>query len=182
MADVPAYVPPNFTTADMPRSGTISNSSASPFVIPPALFGAQITADINQGSESGFYIPIGVAPPPPPDPPAVSGFNPALASAISSVQPITFSVTALNGLLRAIVAVSFPHIGIYEIIHDGDAFNAEAYPDELGNVRTPITGGFTFTVLRKEGWPASPHIVPMAFDAYGQLNPITSVTYAWTLV
>lgn len=166
----------------MPRSGTISNSSASPFVIPPAFFAAVTTADINQGAESGFYIPIGVAPPPPPAPPAVSGFNPPVASAITKVQTLTLSVSGLNGLVRALVAVSFPNIGLYEIAHDGDAFNAERYPADLGNLRTVIPGGYTFTILREQGWPASPHVVVMAFDPYGQLNPITSVTYAWTLV
>lgn len=112
--------------------------------------------------------------------PVVSNFSPAVSSAVSKAEAITFDVTSAD-LSRVIVAVNFPGYKLYEVAHDGDAFSP-IYPEAVGNTRVPISGGYRYTILRKEGWPASPRIVPMAFDTSGGVNPISSVTYAWTLV
>jgi len=118
--------------------------------------------------------------------PTLSGWNPPLGSAVSKRQTISFTVTptAPNDLLpmrRVLLLASFPPLNLYEVVHDGDAFS-QAYPTSLGNVRTANGLGFDFTVLREEGWPASPRFIPVAVDVYGAITPITNVVYAWTLV
>jgi hypothetical protein len=124
-----------------------------------------------------------VAPPAPTAPPVVAGFSPSLASPIGSITPLSFMVqpVAPATLQRVIVLVSFPMMSTYEVAHDGAAFS-ESYPLRLGNSRTVVGDAVYFTLLRKEGWPASPRIIPMAVDEYGNMNPVDSVIYAWTLV
>jgi hypothetical protein len=100
---------------------------------------------------------------------------------VQKTQTITLSTTGTGGLTRAILAAQYPNIGLYEIIHDGDSFTSR-YPPTLGNVRTAISGGYTFTVLRQEGWPASPRLLVFAADHYGQFNDVSGTNYAWTLV
>ncbi len=112
--------------------------------------------------------------------PTVESFSPAVGAVLQSTTPVSFTVLATD-LLRTVVGVSFPGFNLYDVAHDGDAFS-EAYPPELGNTRVAVTGGFRYTLLRKGGWPFSPRVVPMAFDEYGGVNPISSEVYAWTLV
>lgn len=113
--------------------------------------------------------------------PTVSNFSPPVASAISSKQVIEFDVTdTLTPLERVVVLVSYPNLRRYEVAHDGDALGPN-YSNSFCQ-RTPITNGFHYALFRDEGWPSSPRIVPMAFDVNGNVNPITSVIYAWTLV
>jgi hypothetical protein len=113
--------------------------------------------------------------------PVVGGFSPAVGTAVSQTQGITFTITDAAGFGRIVVLAQFPNIKVYEVVHDGDAFS-QRYPASVGNVKTAIANGFSFTVLRQEGWPASPKLVPMGVDTSGNLNPISSVNYAWTLV
>lgn len=113
--------------------------------------------------------------------PVVGGFSPAVGGAVSQTQGITFNITDAAGFNRIVILAQFPNIKMYEVIHDGDAF-AQRYPASVGNVKTVIANGFSFTVLREEGWPASPKLIPMGVDTSGNLNPISSVNYAWTLV
>lgn len=118
--------------------------------------------------------------------PTLSGWSPATGTAIGKETPISLEVqpTAPNdgvAMRRVMLLASFPTLGMYEVVHDGDSFS-QAYPAALGNVRTANGFGFTFTVLRKEGWPASPRLVPVAVDVYGAINPISPVVYGWTLI
>ncbi len=111
----------------------------------------------------------------------VVNFDPATATAIRAVEPITFDVVdTLASLQRVVVLVSFPNLNLYEVAHDGDALGP-VYRNSFCT-RTPITNGFRYTLLRDSGWPSSPRVVPMAFDAGGGVNPISNVIYAWTLV
>lgn len=126
-------------------------------------------------------LPPIYVPPPTPGAPTIQGFSPALPGPIDKLTPIGLTVLSEAGLERAVLAVSFPTLGLYEIIHDGDAFT-DRYPANLGNARVAVTDGFQYTVLRREGWPASPRLVPFAFDVDGQTNDITGTIYAWTLV
>lgn len=114
-------------------------------------------------------------------PPTVDSFNPALATAILPAQTLSFRVTLEATAQRVLVLVQFTQLEVYEVAHDGDAFS-QAYPAAQGNVRTLNGNLIDFTILRREGWPASPRVIPVAIDSNGNLNPITSVTYAWTLV
>ena len=120
----------------------------------------------------------------PPLAPAVTIISPANGGVVSSTTLIQLSATGPQNLVRVVMLVSFPNLNIYEVAHDGDSFSGR-YPAALGNTRSATTTpnpGFTFSLLRQGGWPASPRIIPCAFDAFGQLNPISSVIYAWTLV
>ena len=117
-------------------------------------------------------------------PPNLSGWSPALGTAITKKQVLSFSVQPAtpNPMRRVVLLVSFPQLNTYEVVHDGDGFTTANYPAALGNVRTAVGDGFTFSVLRVNGWPASPRLVPMAVDIDGAINPISSVSYAWTLL
>ncbi len=113
--------------------------------------------------------------------PVIGSFAPALGTSIGKRVPISFTVSQGTGLLkRVVIAVSFPTLKTYEIAHDGDSFSA-LYPAALGNALNPNGGNPIYTLLRQNGWPASPRIIPMAFAADGGLNPITSVNYSWAL-
>lgn len=120
------------------------------------------------------------------NPPVFSSWSPATGSAILKEDALSFSVqpSAPNdgeAMRRVMLLAHFPTLDLYEVVHDGDGFST-AYPAALGNVRTANGLGFDFTVLRKEGWPASPRLVPVAVDVYGAINPISSAIYAWTLI
>ena len=146
------------------------------------------TQTMNGFTATPQVVPLGIqnlpptyTPPPTPGAPTIEGLTPALPGPIDRTTLIGLTILSEAGLERAVLAVSFPTLGLYEIIHDGDAFT-DRYPANLGNARVAVTDGFQFTVLRREGWPASPRLVPFAFDVDGQTNDITGTIYAWTLV
>jgi hypothetical protein len=123
------------------------------------------------------------SPPPPDDPPEVGGFSPALGASIDARDVISFHVLPGPAALlqRVTIIFSFPLLGLTEVAFDGDSFT-QAYPATQGNARVANGDGWDFTILRKEGWPASPKVIPIAVDEFGNMNPIDSVNYAWTLV
>lgn len=127
-----------------------------------------------------YYVVSSLPGPPVVPPPSVAAFSPPLAAAIGPRQPLALEVTGTD-LQRVVLLVDFPGLNTYEVAHDGSTFSS-AYPARVGNTREAITDGFRFTLLRQEGWPASPRVIPMAFDSTGGLNPIDSVVYAWTLL
>lgn len=105
----------------------------------------------------------GPPPPPGPTPPVVGSFSPAVGSGITATTQLEFSVTDTSGdFTRIILVADFHMLGIREIIHDGYNFG----PSYRGphNLRTNITNGYRFTVLRTGGWPESPTIMPFAID------------------
>lgn len=112
--------------------------------------------------------------------PSVAGFSPALSSAIAKTTALSFQVTSVNSFSKILVFANFPNLGLYEVVHDDDAFSTN-YPSYLGNVKTAISGGFVFSVLRREGWPGSPQLVVVALASDGAVNAVSSVNYAWTL-
>lgn len=125
----------------------------------------------------------------PTDLPTVGSFDPAVGTAIGPQALLHFTVLPashqLDGspatLQRVMIFASFPGLNIYEVVHDGDAFSA-AYPAMLGNTRVANGNGYDFALLRQEGWPASVRLVPVAVDQFGNINPISSEVYAWTLI
>ena len=147
--------------------------------------------DFDTGFATLFDIPtLGRAmwslvgePPVPTDAPTVSGFSPALATAIGSRDTLRLSVLPAGAALlqRVTLLANFPLLGLTEVVFDGSAFT-QAYPAVQGNARAANGNGWDFTVLRKEGWPASPKLIPIAVDQFGNMNLIDSVNYAWTLV
>jgi hypothetical protein len=105
-------------------------------------------------------------------PPVIVGVSPAGGSSITSGTTLSFSVTDSNYPLRlAIVAVSLPTLGIYEIAHDGTAFGP-MYQGPANNrlSLSPASFGYSYTILRQGGWPASPTVVIFAVDTGGFLD------------
>lgn len=155
----------------------------APAALTPTVMTFKLTITDSKGFKDSTAVDVTLAAGlPAPLPPTIHDFDPANLTAIKGTSTLTFKATGPLGLARCHVAVEFPNLGIYEVIHDGDQFNADNYPVALGNVRATITGGFQFTVLRKQGWPASPRLIVTAFDPYGQFNDISGTVYAWTLV
>jgi hypothetical protein len=113
-------------------------------------------------------------------PPVVGNFSPVVTSAVGLTDTIAFDVTdSVNPFRRISVLVQFPNLKIYDVAYDGSAFG-NRYRSQF-NSKVPITNGFRFTLLREEGWPSSPRIVPIAISTVGDENPVESQTYAWTL-
>jgi hypothetical protein len=150
--------------------GDIAAGTAARIVAP----GDSLPSDYTGAMEAG----IGSSPA---GDPAVGNFSPALAAAVRKTDTISFDVTdALANLERVLVLVSYPNLNIYEMAHDGDS-RGPRYANTFCS-RVPITNGFRYTLLRDEGWPSSPRVIPMAFDVGGGVNLITGVIYGWTLV
>lgn len=99
----------------------------------------EILESFNRGFSSGIV-------------PTVTVVSPAVTEGISSTTPIVVDVTQATALISA----SFPGLSTYEVVHDGTSF-APAYA--ALSSRTAITGGFRYTLLRQQGWPASPRII-----------------------
>lgn len=101
-------------------------------------------------------------------PPEVGNLSPAPGTPITTTTPLAFDVTDDSGAFRRVLlAVAFTTgslAGVTELVHDGDAFVGHY---SVGCSRTPIAGGFRYTILRAGGWPASPTLRVFAFDRSG---------------
>jgi hypothetical protein len=121
------------------------------------------------------------APPTPEDPPVLSAFSPVVGAAIGTRDALRFTVQPVGGeLRRETIMVSFPLLGLTEVAFDGEAFT-KAYPAAQGNARVANGTGWDFTLQRTEGWPASPRLLPLVTDEFGNTNDVDSTNYAWTL-
>jgi hypothetical protein len=102
--------------------------------------------------------------------PYVFNITPTPATNLSSSQIIEFDVSDVDDdIHRILLAIEFPIAEIKEIVHDGDAFG----PMYQGvyNVRTAITGGYHFEILRDgAGWTESPTLTVYAIDNTGREN------------
>lgn len=103
-------------------------------------------------------------------PPSLTNFSPAFGNPIASTQVISFDVTDNSGFTRLIILhAGFPTLVGTEVIHDGETFSARNYSN-ISNTRTPITGGFHYTILRDGGWPSTLTLYPFAVDQSGNEN------------
>lgn len=116
------------------------------------------------------YVPPD--PPEPPDntPPEITNVSPPPGSPIAPGTPISFDVTDDSGSFRRVLVMvgygAGPLAGVTELCWDGDAFVGHYAAGTC--LRTPITDGFRFTVLRDgTGWPAGPILRAFAFDLSG---------------
>lgn len=136
----------------------------------PGDFAAGVSFEINSGSSvnpkrlSGYAQASGSAP----GTPAVGSISPTPDSVIGPSTPITFTLTDTVSIVAALVLAKFPQSGLYEVVHDGSAFSSNY---AAGSTRSPISGGWSYSVVRTGGWPSSPTIVPVAVDAGGGENP-----------
>lgn len=83
-------------------------------------------------------------------PPEIELVSPSEGSQPGTAQMV-FDVTDETGLGRVMIAARFTSGSAYEVVHDGDEF-APLY-SESPNDRTPITGGWRYTIRRRGGWP-----------------------------
>lgn len=96
--------------------------------------------------------------------PTVSMYSPTPGSGILRTQAIEFDVLDNSGVFRRIlVAVEFAGELRHELVHDGDAFVAPF----LNGVRTPIAGGFNYSIRRTGGWSSNPTVKVWAIDTSG---------------
>lgn len=119
-----------------------------------------------------LLLPPPPAPPPPPTPdttaPVVANVTPAANTEIEADTPVQFDVTDDSGEFHSLfVVASFPATGDQEVIHDGTTF-APRYV--ASSVRTVISGGFQYTVLRTGGWPNAPTIRVFPVDSSGNIS------------
>lgn len=102
--------------------------------------------------------------------PTITIVSPAEGSLLSRATPIVFTVVAAASVALRRVVVSVLRGGdiIEELIHDGISFTA---PYTGGsNVRSSITDGYQFTVLRIGGWRGSSITLRVvAVDVFGNL-------------
>jgi hypothetical protein len=100
-------------------------------------------------------------------PPVIANVTPPVSTVISSSQIISLDVTDnLWQLSDVLIMCRFSGTSLYEVVHDGNSFG----PMYLTSLRTPISGGYTFSVLRTGGWPTSPSIFAAAIDKSGNVN------------
>lgn len=106
--------------------------------------------DVNYAGAMVYLTQAGVISP------TYGSFTPAAGAALTAMTPITFDETGTYASLAFIVA-DFPELGIREVVWDGTAFGRQYQGPN--NSRTAISGGFTFSLLREGGWPASPTLL-----------------------
>lgn len=104
--------------------------------------------------------------PDPPDvtPPTTSNPQPAPGTPISTTTPVSIDVTDDSGAFRRVL-IAVELAGATEVAWDGDQWLGNYAGG--GSSRTPIAGGFRFTVLRDGGWTSSPTLRVFAFDLGG---------------
>lgn len=108
--------------------------------------------------------------------PLISGFSPAVASTILRTAHISFNVTDDINELSRVVIVAKHGSGETEVIWDGDAF-VDSY---TSSVRTPISLGYSFDLVRTGGWPHTGLTLRIiARDENG--NEATPLQYSWTV-
>lgn len=81
---------------------------------------------------------------------------------ISRSTPVTFTVTATGTISALWIAVAYSGVLHTELVHDGTAFLAPF--TNPANSKSSIAGGFTITLLRDGGWPATPRILTLGAE------------------
>lgn len=94
--------------------------------------------------------------------PHVSDFSPSPGTELQTDAPIAFNVVDDTGLRPVVVVVRYEDIGAADLAHDGADF-----VDTYEGTRTPIAGGFRYSLVRRGGWPAAPTIQVFAVDTAG---------------
>jgi hypothetical protein len=96
-------------------------------------------------------------------PPTIENFVPAVGTPLKRSDSIRFDVLDnVSSLRRAEIFVSLA--GETYVVHDGEKFRGQ-----FSNLstRTPIAGGFRFTVKRNGGWTSPPTFEVHAVDTSG---------------
>lgn len=99
--------------------------------------------------------------------PVISNMTPTPGTSINSNQVIEFDVTDDTGFTVLVLTLSVPSLGINEVIHSGLAFGVRYSGVE--NIRTPISFGYHYELVRDGGWPDDITIIPYVVDLEGQV-------------
>lgn len=140
-----------------PTSATVVATLVGAPVVGARIMSATNPAPDNQVAFLGvpFVVSAGT------NNPALSDVFPPTSTKILKTQPVSFSVTDPdNNLLRTLISARFPAQPNEELVFDGQGFQP-LYSD---SVRTSITGGFRYTIVRSGGWPGAPTIRIYAID------------------
>jgi hypothetical protein len=105
--------------------------------------------------------------------PVISGVSPAPGAALGPQTSLAFTVTSGTGLLRVFVSITFPGMGITEVVHDGTAYSP---PYQPVSTRTAVSGGFAYQFRRNPAWPDAPTFNVYAEDTAG-LETVASFAY-----
>jgi hypothetical protein len=101
-------------------------------------------------------------------PPSISNFSPTPGNNLTRSQVISFDVTDDVGLRLIKIEAVFAPGSTIEVVHNGFVFNTMY--SNASNTRTPITGGYHYTILRDGGWPGAVTFTPYAVDTSGNAN------------
>lgn len=129
---------------------------------------------VAAGARVKLWVPGGSAPDT--APPVVSNITPATGTPINPEDPIAFDVTDPSENLAGVkVLAYYPALGTFEVIYFDEAIAGTGFTGGFGpqysGTRTPISTGFEFTdVVRRGGWPSTPHLIVVAGDTAG--NPV----------
>ena len=93
-------------------------------------------------------------------PPTVT-FVTQVGTRVTKDSPISFDAIDEN-LSAVTVSVAYNNGAASETIYSSGAFTRQFI---TGSVRTIIRNGYSFTVVRTDGWPGSPTITVTAVDA-----------------
>lgn len=116
--------------------------------------------------------------------PVISIISPTAGSTLSSssaaiaIRVKDYGVeNADNGILkRAFLYATFSDGTHAELVHDGTSFSATY---SASSTRTPITGGFDFSIVRTGGWRTNPTITAYGIDAFANESTLTSFAFVF---
>jgi hypothetical protein len=96
--------------------------------------------------------------------PTVDNYDPTPGQTIGRYQALSFDVKDDRASFHAIFIIAvFTSLGDTEVVHDGTSFRARY----TGSSRTPIEGGFRYTLRRTEGWPTQTNVtVPVKIETF----------------
>lgn len=97
-------------------------------------------------------------------PPISTNIQPPAGTPITASTPVSVDVTDDSGLFRRVL-IAVELRGLTELAWDGDQWLGHYAGGD--SIRSPITGGFRFVVLRDGGWTSSPTLRVFAFDQGG---------------
>ena len=100
-------------------------------------------------------------------PPTISVVSPTPGSTIRTSDPFVVDVTDAGGFAIIALTAEIPAGGAHEVVWLRGDFSA-AYAD--ASTITAIADGFRFSILRRNGWTASPTFHVEAVDNAGNVG------------